>query len=134
MLQSTAWMKPRVTCVESIMPPCCIILTVCDPTVSLRIHHRCQQQTTARPTAYYRMLTLLGSTDLCVAVRGPLMSVRLRSHSRITCLLPVPGGCIPLILRRQRVKMLETRRARCRRSRLPDVPRLDVVRVIMYSS
>ena len=44
------------------------------------------------------------------------------------------GGCTLLILRRQQVKMLELRRARHRRPRLPDVPRTNVVRVVMYSS
>ena len=72
--------------------------------------------------------------DRCVAAHGHRIPVRSRRNSHITYLLPVRGKCTPLIMRRQQVEMLELGRAQHRRPRLPDVPRPNVVRVIMYSS
>ena len=134
MLPSTALIRPRVICAESIIPPCCTTPAGRGPNGSLRIIVSQRQNRTVKHTVYSNTPTPRGSMDRCVAAHGLRMLVRLRSHSRITGLLPVRGGCTLLILRRQQVKMLELRRARHRRPRLPDVPRPNVVRVVMYSS
>ena len=91
------------------IPHCCTTPAVHGQNGSLQITLSQRQSRTVKHTVYSNIPTPRGSMDRCVAAHGLRIPVRARSKSQITCLLPVRGGCTPLILRQQQVKMLELR-------------------------